>query len=140
MKLVPGLAVVLLVLGWFAFAGESKADAVRSCLEEAGATTKKSERFELMFPYLVAAGTGAPVESFPELEGATIYGVAYGEGEALLFVGEESDDARAFQRTLVELGAVEGVDVPARRSDYVLLIWTVPLEPYETASLDDCVS
>ena len=76
---------------------------------------------------------------FPELDGATVYGVAYGEGEALLFVGEEDEDALAFQRTLVDLGAVEGVDVPARRADNILLIWTVPLEPFETATLDDCV-
>ena len=139
MKLLPGLAVVFVVLGWFAFAGESKADAVRSCLEDAGATTKKNERFELLFPYLMAVGTGTGVESFPELDGAKVYGVAYGEGEALLFVGEEAEDAEAFEQTLVELGAIEGVDVPARRSDNVLLVWTVPLEPYETASLDDCV-
>jgi hypothetical protein len=139
MKAGALVAIAAVVLGYLAFAGDSKADAVRDCLEDAGASTKKNERFEQLFPYLVAAGTGASVESFPELEGAEVYGVAYGDGEALLFVGEEADDARAFQRTLVDLGAIEDVDVPARRSDNVLLVWTVPIEPSVSAPLEDCI-
>jgi hypothetical protein len=93
-----------------------------------------------LFPYLVAVGGTERVTSYPELDGATVYGVKYGTGEALLFLGRDDGAARAFERTLVRYAARGGRSTPARRKGRVLLIWTVPMEsPSASSRIDGCV-
>jgi hypothetical protein len=109
---------------------------VRDCMEEAGATTQERPDFARLFPYAAALGGTDRVESYPELEGASVYAVAYGDAEALLFVGEDDEDARRFERTLAELGA-DGSS--PRRSGRVLLVWAAPLDPSSAAALEACL-
>lgn len=136
-KLSIGLALVVAVGAFFVFGRESKARAVSECVEKAGAMVTKSRHFQELFPYFMAVGESTRVRSFPELERATVYGVQYGEGEALLFVGKDSEAAQSFEQTLIDFGASGGVDIPSRRADNVLLLWTVPTAA--SAPVDECI-
>jgi len=136
MKVAVG-AVALVLLGAFFMFRDDKAKAVRNCMEKAGASLRESREFGRLFPYLVAASRVERVRSFPELKGATVYGVQYGTGEALLFVGRDGGAARAFERSLTQYAARGGRTLPSRRDGKVLLIWTVP--PSSTSTVDSCV-
>jgi hypothetical protein len=134
-----GLALAAAVAAFLVLGRDDTAEAVRECIEKAGATVEASPNFAQLFPYAMALGADSRVGSYPELEEATVYGVAYGEGEALLFVGDDESDAEAFERTLTGFAAGGGVTLPSRRAGKVLLIWTVPLASFAAAPLDDCV-
>jgi hypothetical protein len=131
--------VLAVVAAYFLFRDDS-AQAVRDCMEKAGASVRENPQFARLFPYLVAVAGTERVKSYPELDGATVYGVRYGTGEALLFVGHDDGAARAFERTLVRYAARGGRSTPARRKGRVLLIWTVPMEsPSASTAIDGCV-
>lgn len=139
-KYLVGVVVVILAAVLFLNRGESKAARVSKCMEKAGATVRRSGHFQQLFPYLVALGENARVRSFPELEHAKVYGVQYGDAEALLFVGKRDDDAQRFEETVVEFAGSGGASVRSQRSGNVVLLWTRSIEPSMSAPLDACVA
>jgi hypothetical protein len=136
-KLGLTVAAMVAVAAFFLFGRSTKAEAVRECIEETGATVESAPHFAQAFPYLVAAASNERVGSYPELDDSSAYGVRYGTGEAVLFVAKDADRARRFERTMTELAASGGAEVPTRRVDNVLLLWTQP--PSLTAAVDDCL-
>jgi len=131
--LVAGIAAFILL------GRDDKAEAVRSCIEKAGATVEESPNAKQIFPYLLAIGAGTSVQSMPELDDASVYGVRYGDGEALLFFARDGEDAGSLEQTLVGFGAGGGVDVPSSRAGKVLLVWTVPVSGAASSPLDACI-
>ncbi|HEU0305322.1 MAG TPA: hypothetical protein VFR32_12150 [Gaiellaceae bacterium] len=131
-----GLAVVV-ALGWFLFGRGDNASAVTDCLKDAGATVDESEEFARVFPYAIAVRSLDRVQSYPELDGARFYSVAYGNDRALLFVGQGDDDAAAFEQTLGGLVGGEGGTMSSLRTGKALLVWE---RPTYAPDIDGCFS
>jgi hypothetical protein len=107
-----GAAIVLIAaVAAFLLLGREngKGTAVVSCLEKTGATVEKRPHAKQLFPYMIALGSGTNVQPVPELHDASVYGVRYGRGEALLFFTHDSDDAASLEQVLVGLGARGGI-------------------------------
>jgi hypothetical protein len=136
------LIVVVLIAagaGFLLLRGDDDAKAVRSCLEKAGATVQRAPHAKQVFPYALALGSGERVEPFPGLDRASVYGIRFGRGEALLFFAHDSSDARRIEETLVDFGARGGVNIPTRRAGKTLLVWTVPVSTATSWPLDSCI-
>ena len=115
--------VAALAVGWFVFGRGEDAAAVTDCLTDAGATVEESLRVAQRFPDASAVRTLDRVEEYPELEGAQVFSVRYGESRAILFIGKADEAATAFESTLVHLMAAEGNTMSSRRAGKALLVW-----------------
>lgn len=137
-KAVAFVLVVGAVGAFVLLRGDGAGKAVRSCLEDAGASVEKA-RNKIVLPYALALGSGERVQELPALDHASVYGVRRGSGEAILFFARNGEDAESLEETFVTFGASQGVRLPARRAGSVLLVWTVPLPPSESYALDTCI-
>jgi hypothetical protein len=118
-------AVVLALCAFLYFhSRDSAAAGTRGCMEKAGATVRKSERFAQAFPYLEAATSGNRVQSHPEFKGASVYAVTHGNEQGLLFVGKSEGDARAFERAVRAFDL--GGETRSRYAENVMLLWLRP--------------
>jgi hypothetical protein len=135
-KVALGGVVLALCAALYLHSRDSAAAGVRGCMQRAGATVRKSERFAQAFPYLEAAASGKRVQGHPEFKGASVYAVMHGNEQGLLFVGNSEGDARAFERAvrLFDLGH----ETRSRYAENVMLLW---LRPPATAfdPVGDCV-